>query len=95
MEQKAVFEGQIGDEPAEPVTEGRVFGFWPLLAVGAVALVGAFGAAAGYTATQSNEPEEFVDKGPLAKHMKKAKDVGLGMLIGVAVAVVLMLRIRR
>ena len=95
VEQKAIFEEQAGDEAPEPSGVGRVFGFWPILAVGAVALVGAFGAAAGYTAAQSDESEEYVDKGPLGKHMGKAKDVGLGMLIGVAVAVVLMLRIRR
>ena len=96
VEQKAIFEEQAAAEAAEAGDEeGRVFGFWPVVAIGAVALVGAFGAAAGYTAAQSNNPEEYVEENPVEKHMKTAKTVGLGVLIGVALAVVLMLRIRK
>lgn len=96
VEKKRIYEQQAAAE-SEPATEGegKVFGFWPLVAIGAVALVGAFGAAAGYTAAQGNAPEEYVEKSPVEKHMKTAKHVGIGVLIGIALAVVLMLRVRK
>ncbi len=96
VQQKEIFEEQAASEPDVPDEgTGRVFGFWPLVAVGAVALVGLFGAAAGYTAGQTDEADQYVKKSPIEKHMKTAKTVGLGVLIGVALAVVLILRIRR
>jgi len=99
VKEKAVFEAQAANEPDESdesdESDGRVFGFWPLIAIGAVSLVGAFGAAAGYSAGQSGKPDEYVEKTPLQKHMKTAKTVGVGVLIGVGLAVVLMLRIRK
>lgn len=95
-EQKAAFEQQAAAESEGAAEgEGRVYGFWPLVAVGAVALVGIFGAAAGYTAANSGEPEQYVEKSPMEKHLKVAKTVGIGVLIGIAIALVFMLRIRR
>ncbi len=96
VKQKAEFEKQAANEPQEESSdEGRVFGFWPLVAVGAVALVGVFGAAAGYSASKGSDPDQYVEQSPFDKHLKKAKTVGLGVLIGIALAVVLMLRIRK
>lgn len=96
VEQKAIYEQKVADESIGKHDEnGRVFGFWPIVAIGAAALVGALGVAAGYTASQSGIPEDYVKLSPLEEHVKTAKTVGIGMLIGAAIAVVLMLRIRR
>ena len=95
VEQKTIYEQQAAGETQGAEGDGKVFGFWPVVAIGAVALVGAFGAAAGYTAAQSDAPEEYVEKSPVDKHLKTAKHVGIGVLIGVGLAVVLMLRVRK
>lgn len=92
VKERLSHEGQASDENSEG---GKIFGFWPVVAIGAVALVGALGAAAGYSASQSNLPDEYVQMTPFEKHLKTAKTVGIGILIGVALAVVLMLRVRR
>jgi hypothetical protein len=94
VKEKDAFEKQAAAESGDN-NNGRVYGFWPLVAIGAVALVGAFGAAAGYTAASSDTPEDYVEVTPAEKHMKTAKTVGIGVLVGIALAVVLMLRIRK
>jgi len=96
VEKKSEYELQAAGETQDAQEgEGKVFGFWPVVAIGAVALVGAFGAAAGYTAANSDAPNEYVEKSPWEKHVKTAKTVGIGVLVGIALAVVLMLRIRK
>lgn len=94
--ERTEFEEQVASESHAPQEgAGRGYGFLPLLAVGAVALVGALGMAAGYSASQSASSDQYVESTPLEKHMKLAKTVGIGVLIGVAVAVLLILRVRR
>lgn len=96
VEQKDAYEKQAKEEGLkEEGEEGRIYGFVPVLVVGAVALVGLFGAAAGYSASQSAKPGEYVESSPLDKHMKTAKSVGVGVAIGALVAMLLVLRGRR
>lgn len=96
VKKKTEYEIEAAKEAGDPQEgEGKVFGFWPVVAVGATALVGAFGAAAGYTAANSDIPGEYVETSPWAKHVKTAKTVGIGVLVGIALAVLLMLRVRK
>ena len=74
---------------------GRRYGFWPALALGAVALVGAFGAAAGYSASKSGVPGDYVEMTWWGKHKAAAKNLGLGFAVGVAAAALIILRVRR
>ena len=71
---------------------GRRYGFWPLLALGAAALAGALGTASVYTKTKGESPEEYVSMTWWGKHKKSAKNVGLGVVLGVGLAALLVLR---
>jgi hypothetical protein len=91
---KAVYEKLVLNESPNPMKDGGlVMGFWPIVAVGAVALVGAMGTATLYTVANSSTPEKYVEEKPWEKHLKTAKSVGIGVVIGVTLAVILMLRI--
>jgi hypothetical protein len=94
--QKKAFESAAEEEEAQETGDGqpRVYGWWPVVAVAATALVGAFGAASGYTAAKRDEAGEYVDMTPRDQYIKTAKKVGVGIAIGVIVALLLMLRIR-
>lgn len=73
---------------------GRVYGFWPVIALGGAALIGALSTAAGYSSSKSKSPEEYVVDSWWGKHKKSAKNLGLGALAGVAVTALLVLRRR-
>ncbi len=84
--QASAEEGAVGD--------GRKYGFLPVLAIGAVALVGAFGVAAGYAKAKSGESGDYVDS-QSGEKLSKAKDMGFGFAVGVAVAALVILRVTR
>lgn len=73
----------------------RIYGWWPLVAIGATALVGAFGAAAGYSKAQEAKAPEYVGETPQSQYVATAKKVGIGMLVGATVAVLLILRVHK
>lgn len=75
----------------------RVYGFWPIVLVGAgvAAVVGALGAAAGYSAGKGKTPEDYIQSTSLEKHMQTAKTIGVGIAIGVVLALLFILRVRR
>lgn len=92
---KTSFEEAAAAEAAPPSEgEGVVFGFWPIVAVGAASVAAALAAAAGYSAASSSDPDKYVAETKFEKHLKTAKTAGVGILAGVAIAVLLMLRIR-
>lgn len=92
IEQKEVYE-KMGTGSAEGTP--RVYGWWPLVAIGATALVGAFGAAAGYTRSQKEASPEYVAEKPQDQYIATAKKVGVGIAIGVVLAVLLILRVHK
>lgn len=73
---------------------GRRYGFWPLIAVGAAALVGALGTASVYAKTKGESPEDYVSMTWWGRNKKAAKNVGLGVVVGLGVAALLVLRRR-
>lgn len=75
--------------------DGRVYSFIPIIIVGAAALAAGLGIAAGYTAAHKTDPGEYVESKSLDKHLKTAKTVGVGVAIGVVLALLFMLRIRK
>jgi hypothetical protein len=78
------------DEDENP----RVYGYWPLVAAGAAAVVAALGAAAGYATTRRDESGQYVQESQTDQYLKTAKKVGVGIAIGVVLALLLILRIR-
>jgi len=86
--------GQAGAS-SQSQDPGRRYGFWPVVAIGAVALVGAFGAAAGYSSAKSQDPAEYVDTTWWGRNKAAAKNLGMGFAVGVAAAALLILRVRR
>jgi len=88
-------EAEVEASKSSEEDEGRRYGFWPAVALGAVALVGAFGAAAGYSAAKGGQPGEYVDNSWWGRHKKTAQNLGLGFAVGVAAATLLILRVRR
>ena len=76
-------------------TKGRRYGFWPYVAMGAVAVVGALGAASGYSKGKGDNPDKYVEDSFWGRHKKTAKTAGLGFAFGVAAATLIILRVNR
>jgi hypothetical protein len=74
---------------------GRRYGFWPVVAMGAVAVVGALGAAAGYSTAKGKDPKQYVEESVWGKRTKEAKTLGLGFAVGVAAAALIILRVNK
>lgn len=90
LEKEKVESNEVSMKSFRP---GRRYGFLPYLAIGAVALVGVLGTAAGYSFAKSKEPEKYVAETFWGKHKKTAKNVGIGFAAG-ALAIIL-IRSRR
>jgi hypothetical protein len=84
-------EGEVGQSNEGG---GRRYGFWPLIAVGAAALVGALGTASVYAKTKGKSSEGYVDMTWWGKNKAAAKNIGLGVVVGLGVAALLILRRR-
>ena len=96
VEEKRIAEEQLESEQSASNGEGgRRYGFWPAIALGGVALVGLFGAAAGYSSAKGGDPGEYVGTSWWGKNKAAAKNLGLGFSIGVAAAALIILRVRR
>lgn len=95
VEQKEVYEVMEAGQSSSAEGTPRVYGWWPLVAIGATALVGAFGAAAGYTHAQKQASSEYVGEKPQDQYIETAKKVGVGIAVGVVLAVLLILRVHK
>jgi hypothetical protein len=95
LAEKDKFAAQASEEADAPEGNGRVYGFLPVLALGAVALVGVFGAAAGYATAKKGESGDYMGTNSGEEHLSKTKDMGFGFAVGVAVAALVMLRVVR
>jgi len=94
--EKKLAEEQIEtEETVSGSTDGRRYGFWPVIALGGAALVGLFGAAAGYSTAKGGDPGEYVETSFWGKNKAAAKNMGLGFAFGVAAAALIILRVRR
>ena len=63
--------------------------------MGAVAVVGALGAASGYSKGKGDNPDKYVEDSFWGRHKKTAKTAGLGFAFGVAAATLIILRVNR
>ena len=96
MTKKEQVEQEGEDDPAGQSNTGggRRYGFWPLIALGAAALAGALGTASAYSKSKGESPESYVSMTWWGKNKKSAKNVGLGVVVGLGVAALLVLRRR-